>query len=223
MTPEAADPASTPSARPGAARVLVADDHAIVRIGLVAVIDSDPAFQVVAQAQHGEEAVALFKEHRPDLSILDLRMPRLDGIEAARAMLAVDPAAAVVVLTSYEGDENVLRALEVGVRGYLLKQHAMGDDLLAAMHRVRAGHRHIPSEVAGMLAERLRMGGLSSRQVEVLKLIAAGRTDREIAASLKITQGTVRLHIAHIVEKLGVAHRAEAVTVALRRGILSLE
>lgn len=202
--------------------VLLVDDHAVVRAGLRALIDEDPAFAVVAEAGDGGEGVDLYERHLPDLTVLDLLMPKTDGLACAQAILERMPHAAILALTSHEGDETARRALALGVRGYLLKRHAGGNDLLAAMHGVLAGARHIPPEVGGLLADGLTGGTLSARQTEVLELFAAGLSEAGIAERLAITPGTVHLHLTHIVDRLGAAHRAEAVTTAVRRGIISL-
>jgi DNA-binding NarL/FixJ family response regulator len=207
----------------GPIRVMVADDHAIVRIGLVALIESEAGFEVVAEAEDGAQAIELFRTHRPDVTIMDIRMPGTDGVAAARSILEIEPGAAVIVLTSFGGDEDVFRALEAGVRGYLLKRDALGDDMLQAIRHVHEGHRFIPAEVARVLADRVGLAKLSAREVEVLRLAALGKSNREIAEQLTITEGTAKIHIGHILSKLGAGDRTEAVTLALRRGIISLE
>jgi two-component system, NarL family, response regulator len=206
-----------------AIRVMVADDHAIVRIGLVSLIESEAGLAVVAEAEDGRQALDLFRAQRPDVTIMDIRMPGMDGVSAARSILEIEPAAAIIILTSFEGDEDVFRALEAGARGYLLKRDALGDDMLQAIRVVHGGQRFIPAEVARVLADRVGLAKLSGREVEVLRLVARGMSNREIAEQLTITEGTAKIHIGHILAKLGAGDRTEAVTLALRRGIISLE
>jgi two-component system NarL family response regulator len=203
-------------------RVLVADDHAVVRDGLAAVLDVQPDIAVAGLARDGEEAVALCRELRPDVTLMDLVMPRLDGVEATAAIRREWPAARILVLTTFDGDENVYRALHSGARGYLLKDSSTAD-LLAAVRAVHAGALHLSPEAAARLAARGAAGPtLSRREIEVLRLVAAGRTNREIGAQLCISEGTVKTHLLSIHEKLGVRDRTEAVMAALRRGIVRL-
>lgn len=216
--------ASQPTAaeRGAQIRVLVVDDHEIVRIGLVALIESEPDFRVVAEADGGRHAVELYKEHKPDVTVMDLRMPDMDGVTAAQGILQIAPEAGIIMLTSYDGDDNVYRALEAGVRGYLLKRQAIGKDMLTAIRKVHAGQRFIPAEVATVLADHVHLPKLSSREIEVLRLVAAGKANKLIADELAISEGTVKIHLARIMDKLGVKQRTEAVTVALKRGIIEL-
>jgi two-component system NarL family response regulator len=201
-------------------RVLIAEDQAIVRDGLAALLGYQPDMEVVGRAADGDEAVRLYGELRPDVTLMDLRMPRRGGVEATAAIRAADPGARVVVLTTFDGDEDVYRALEAGARGYLLKD-ATTEELLAAIRAVSRGERHVPAEVARRLADRAMSGPpLSVREVEVLRLVAAGKTNKEIAAVLFIAEATVKTHVNSIHEKLGVRDRTEAVMVAVRRGIL---
>jgi DNA-binding NarL/FixJ family response regulator len=201
-------------------RVLVAEDQAIVRDGLAALVGYQADMEVVGRAADGAEAVRLYRELRPDVTLMDLRMPRLGGVEAIEAIRATDPDARMLVLTTYDGDEDVYRSLQAGARGYLLKDAAT-DELVGAIRAVARGERHIPAVVAQRLADRAMAGPpLSEREVEVLRLVAAGLANKEIAARLFIAEGTVKTHLSSIHEKLGVRDRTEAVMVAVRRGIL---
>jgi two-component system NarL family response regulator len=200
----------------------LADDHAVVREGFAAVLSYQPDVEVVGQAADGHGAVALYRELHPDVLLVDLRMPGLSGVEVITAVRAESPDARAIVLTTFDGDEDVFRALEAGARGYLLKDSTTAE-LLEAIRAVYAGRRCVPPEVAARLVERATAGpALSVREVEVLRLVAAGKTNKEIAAALFISEGTVKTHLNSVHEKLGVRDRTEAVMVALRRGILHL-
>ena len=203
-------------------RVLTADDHAVVRIGLAAMIANELDIVLVAEAADGAEAVALYAAHRPDVVLMDLRMPRLDGVSAIRAIRADDPGARVVALTMYEGDADVHQALSAGACAYLLKG-ARATELMAAIRSAAAGKRVISAEVARTLAEFTPRIELSARELEVLRLVAKGLRNKEIARVIGRTDGTVKVHLKHIHEKLGVDDRTEAVTVALQRGIIHLD
>ncbi len=214
--------AGNPVPAGGPIRVLVADDHPVVRDGLAAVLEVQPDMTVAGLAADGEEVVARHRELRPDVTLMDLAMPRLDGVEATAAIRAEWPEARILVLTTFDGDENVYRALHGGARGYLLKDSSTAD-LLAAVRAVHAGALHLSADAASRLAARAAAGpALSRREVEVLRLVAAGRTNREIGGELCISEGTVKTHLLSIHEKLGVRDRTEAVVVALRRGIVRL-
>jgi DNA-binding NarL/FixJ family response regulator len=203
-------------------RILVAEDQAIVRDGLAALVGYQRDMQIVGCAADGEEAVRLYRELRPDVTLMDLRMPRLGGVEAIEAICATDPEARVLVLTTFDGDEDVYRSLRAGARGYLLKD-AGTEELIGAIRTVGKGERYIPAAVAQRLADRAMAGPpLSEREVEVLRLVAAGKTNKEIASALFIAEGTVKTHLNTIHEKLGVRDRTEAVMVALRRGMLRI-
>jgi two-component system NarL family response regulator len=203
-------------------RVLVAEDQAIVRAGLAALVGYQSEMEVVASASDGQEAVRLYRELQPDVTLMDLRMPRQGGVEAIEAIRAGDPDARIIVLTTYDGDEDVYKALHAGAQGYLLKD-APTEELLGAIRAVARGERYIPAAVARRLADRAMAGApLSEREIEVLRLVAAGMTNREIAAQLFIAEGTVKTHLNSVHEKLGVRDRTEAVMVAVRRGILHL-
>jgi DNA-binding NarL/FixJ family response regulator len=202
-------------------RVLIVDDHFVVRMGLVAVINTQADMVVVAEATNGREAIELFRQHRPDVTLMDLRMPEMGGIEAITAIRKDFPESRFIVLTTYDGDEDIYRALQAGARAYLLKD-MVGDSLLEAVRAVHAGQRRIPVEVASRLAERMTRTELTSRELEVLELIVRGKTNKEIAARLMIAEGTVKIHINNILSKLGVSDRTQAATLALQQGIVHL-
>jgi two-component system NarL family response regulator len=203
-------------------RVLVADDHPILRAGLVALIDGRPDMTVVGQATDGQEAVELFRGLAPDIALLDLRMPALGGIETIAAIRAEDPQARLVVLTSFASDEDIYQALRAGAKGYLLKD-ASGDELIECIRAVFEGRTCIPPAIAAKLAERVGTVELTTREREVLALIAKGKGNREIGASLDVTEGTIKVHVNNILTKLGVASRTEAVNIAVRRGLVRLD
>jgi DNA-binding NarL/FixJ family response regulator len=203
-------------------RVLVADDHPVVRTGLAAVISQEPDLLLVAQAENGERAIALFREHLPDVALMDLRMPVLDGVEAIRKITGEFPEARILALTTYEGDADIRRALEAGARGYLLKDMLLSD-VITAIRMVRRGERVIPTAVAIRLAEFPERSDLTDREVEVLQLVARGLSNKEAARAIGRMDETVKIHLKNIFAKLGVADRTEAVTVALARGLIHLE
>jgi two-component system NarL family response regulator len=203
-------------------RILIADDHFVVRMGLAALINSQPDMEVVAEAGNGRQAIDLFREHQPDVILMDLRMPVMPGLDATRSIMSEFPDARIVVLTTYDGDEDIYRALQAGAKAYLLKD-VLGDGLLAAIREVHAGRRHLPSNVAARLAGRLPLSTLTSRELEVLELIAKGMTNRDIAAALGISNGTVKIHVNNILSKLGVSDRTQATATALQRGIVHLD
>jgi DNA-binding NarL/FixJ family response regulator len=208
--------------QPPRIRVLLADDHAVVREGFAAILSYQQDVEVVGQAADGPEAVALYRKLHPDLLLVDLRMPGLSGVEVITTIRAEDPEARAIVLTTFDGDEDIFRALEAGARGYLLKDSTT-TELLDAIRVVHTGGRRVPPEVAARLVERATSGpSLSAREIEVLRLVAAGKTNKEIASALFISEGTVKTHVNSIHEKLGVRDRTEAVMTALRRGILHL-
>ncbi|MBV8896596.1 MAG: response regulator transcription factor [Acidobacteriaceae bacterium] len=202
-------------------RLLVADDHTVVRQGLVALLNTVSGFKVVAEAADGAEAVECFDKHQPDVTLMDLRMPNLGGVEAVNAIRHKHPAARIVVLTTFDGDEEIYRALQAGAKGYLLKGMS-GDELIEAVRAVHAGKTRIPAPVAERLAGRMGGPGLTSRELDVLKAIVAGRSNKEIAQDLVISEATVKTHINNILSKLGVADRTQATTTALQRGIVQL-
>lgn len=203
-------------------RILIADDHPIVRDGLNAVINDQPDMTVVAEAGNGKEAVELARQHRPDVMLVDLRMPQMNGLEAVNAIRGEWPEARLIILTTYDGDEDIYRALQAGAQAYLLKGMPRAE-LLDTIRAVHAGHKRIPPEVAAKLAERISASELTDRERDVLKLIVGGCSNKEIGASLSITEGTVKAHVNSILSKLGVNDRTQAVTEAMRRGIVHLE
>jgi two-component system, NarL family, response regulator len=203
-------------------RVLVVDDHAVVRDGLTAVLDYQPDIAVVGSAGDGDAAVRCYRELQPDVTLMDLALPGMDGVQAIAAIRREFPAASILVLTTYDGDESIYQALAKGARGYLLKDCATAE-LLAAVRAVAAGGSHLSAAAATRLAARATAGpGLSPREIEVLRGIAAGRTNRQIGLHLHIGEGTVKTHVLSIYDKLGVRDRTEAVLTAIRRGIVRL-
>ena len=202
--------------------VLMADDHPVVREGMRAMIAKEPDMALVAEANDGAQAISLYEEYQPDVVLMDLRMPGVDGIAAIRGILAEHPEARVLALTSYEGDADIFRALEAGARGYLIKD-MLGAELIKAIRTTAAGERVIPGEVAGRLAEFTPRVDLSEREIEVLRLTAKGLRNRDIARVIGRTEETVKAHLKNIMAKLGAADRTEAVMIGLRRGIIHLD
>jgi len=203
-------------------RVLVADDHPVVRAGLAAVIAGEVDLLLVAQAENGERACGLFREHQPDVVLMDLRMPIMDGVQAIRTITAEFPAARILALTTYEGDADIRRALEAGARGYLLKDMLL-TEVITAIRAVRRGDRVIPTAVAARLAEFPERSDLTERELEVLQLVARGLSNKQVARAIGRTDETVKIHLKNMFAKLGVADRTEAVTIALARGLIHLE
>ena len=206
----------------GRIRILIADDHAVVRDGLAAMLSFQPDMTVAARAKNGLEAVEQFREVKPDVALMDLAMPEMDGVAAIIAIRSEFPDSRILVLTTYDGDENVYRALENGAKGYLLKDCST-EDLLTAIRKVHSGATHVSERAAAKLVERTMSGpALSAREIEVLKLVAGGKSNKEIAGLLYISEGTVKTHVLSIHEKLGVGDRTEAVVTAIKRGILRI-
>lgn len=203
-------------------RILVVDDHNIVRQGLVALLNTVPDMKVVAEAGDGEEAIESHRRHKPDITLMDLRLPKLGGADAISRIREEFPAARVIVLTTFDGDEDIFRALQAGAKGYLLKGMDI-DELTAAIRSVYAGKSRIPASVAEKLAERMGGPALTTREVEVLRRIVAGRSNKEIASDLFISEATVKTHVNSILGKLGVTDRTQAATTALQRGIVHLD
>lgn len=203
-------------------RLMIVEDHFVVRVGLAAIINSQPDMIVVAEAGNGRQAVDLFDEHQPDVTLMDLRIPGLNGIEAIAAIVGKYPRARIIVLSTYSGDEDIFRALQAGARAYFLKD-IKGQDLINAIRAVDAGQRPLPPEIASRLAERVHRSDLSPRELEILKLIAKGHSNKEIAAELEISEGTVRVHASNIIGKLGCGDRAQAVAEAFQRGIIYVD
>jgi DNA-binding NarL/FixJ family response regulator len=198
------------------------DDHPLIRSGLRAVIASEPDMEMVGEAANGEEAIELYREERPDVVLMDLRMPVMDGLTATLAILREFPDAKIVALTTYEGDEDIHRALSAGARGYLLKD-MMRSQLLQVIRTVQKGQRAIPAAIAARLAEYTPRIELTPRELEVLQLMAKGFSNPEIASTLGRTESTMKVHVSNILQKLQASDRTEAVTVAIQRGILHLE
>ena len=205
-----------------AIRVLVADDHPILREGLTSLINRQADMIVVAQAEDGRGAVELFRRLAPDVAVLDLRMPALDGIEAIAAIRSFNPHARLIILTSFASDEDIYQALRAGARGYLLKD-APGEELIDCLRTVHEGRTFIPPAIASKLAERVGTVELTAREREVLALIAKGKGNREIGATLDVTEGTVKVHVNNILTKLGVGSRTEAVNIGVRRGLVRID
>lgn len=208
--------------KPDKFTVLVVDDHPLMRLGVSTMINAQTDMIVVAQAASGEEAIAGFRKHMPDLILMDLRLPGISGVEAIRTIQEHNPRARFVVLTTYEGDEDIHRALAAGAQGYLLKGMS-ADSLLDALRKVHAGVRFLPQPVIRNLATRTPNSDLSPREREVLSLVARGKSNKEIAASLDISEATVKCHVSVILRRLDASDRTQAVVVALQRGIVHIE
>jgi DNA-binding NarL/FixJ family response regulator len=206
---------------PTSIRVFSVDDHPVLQEGVAAIINNQRDMLLVAQASTGNEAIRKFREHRPDVTLMDLRLPDMSGIDAMIAIRTEFREARITILTTFQGDVDIQRALEAGARGYVLKSMPP-QDLVAVIRRVHAGKKHIPSEVAARLAEHLGEEDLTPREMEVLRYAADGKRNRDIGEGLFITEETVKVHIKHIMEKLGASDRTQAVAIALRRGIIQL-
>jgi two-component system, NarL family, response regulator len=202
-------------------RILVVDDHPVVRQGLVALIDHQPDMGVVAEADTGRVAVEQFQAQQPDVVLMDLRLPELDGVDAIAQIRAGAPHARIIVLTTYDADEDIYRGLRAGAMGYLLKD-APPAELLAAIRAVAAGQKRIPPEVAAKLAERMTAPELTPRELDVLRLLVTGQSNKEIGTALAIAEGTVRAHLNSIFQKLDAQDRTHAATIAIRRGLVRL-
>ena len=203
-------------------RVLTADDHPVVRAGIAAMLANEADIQLIGEVGDGRAAAERYERDRPDVMLMDLRMPRCDGVTAIRAIVAAHPDARIVALTTYDGDADIHRALDAGACGYLIKD-MLGEQLVSAIRVAASGKRVIPPEVASRLAEFVPRVDLTAREVEVLRLVAKGLRNRDIARVLERTEETIKVHIKHVMEKLGVADRTEAVTLALQRGIIHLD
>jgi DNA-binding NarL/FixJ family response regulator len=202
-------------------RVMVIDDQAVVRQGFVALINTVHDMEIVAEGINGQQAIELFRQHEPDITLMDLRMPVLSGVAAIAAIRQEFPSARIIVLTTYDGDEDIYRSLQAGAQGYLLKDMFF-EELEAAIRKVHAGARLIPGSVAERLAARMSSSELTGRELEVLRQIVGGKSNKEIAGALNITEATVKSHINNILSKLGVSDRTQAATTALQRGIVHL-
>jgi len=209
------------SAKGGSIRILVVDDHSLVREGIATFIAGQPDMRLVAEASNGREAIHQFREHRPDVTLMDLQMPEMNGLDAIVAIRNEFSEARIIVLTTYRGDVQVLRALKAGARGYLLKG-LLRKELLEAIRAVHAGEKRIPPEIASQLAEHAVDDTLTLREIDVLRLLAGGNANKLIADQLSITEDTVKGHVKNILSKLGANDRTHAVTIALKRGIIEL-
>jgi len=203
-------------------RVLVVEDHNVVRQGLVALLNLVEDIQVVGEAADGEEAVVQFRSQLPDVTLIDLRLPKLGGVEVIQRVRAETPQARFVVLTTYDGDEDIYRALKAGAKAYLLKGMTT-EELVTTIRAVHAGRSHIPAAIAERLAERMGTEDLTPRESQVLEQIVSGKSNKEIAAELAISEATVKTHINTLLSKLGVEDRTQAATAAIRRGIVPFE
>jgi two-component system, NarL family, response regulator len=202
-------------------RLLLADDHPVVRAGLVALISRRPDMEVIAEANTGREALGQFLRHSPDVSLVDLRMPDMDGVDAILAIRVRVPDARIILLTTYDGDDDIYRGLRAGAKAYMLKD-APPEELVEGIRAVYEGRTWLPQRVAAKLATRVSGAALTSRELEVLRLVVAGKINKEIGDDLGVTEGTVKVHVNHILAKLGVSGRTEAVSVALKRGLVRL-
>jgi two-component system NarL family response regulator len=214
-----ADVVAVPTSR---ASVLVVDDHALLRTGVAKIINQEPDLHVIAEAGNGMEAVEAFEQHRPDVTLLDLRMPVMEGVEAGRRIRERDPRARVIVLTTYDTDDEIARALKAGAKAYVLKDIS-AEDLVACIRDVLAGKTYLAPAAAARLAEGVTHVQLTPRELATLRLMADGRANKEIASTLGISERTVKTHLGHLFEKLGVTSRTEAIKIAMRRGLVRLE
>jgi two-component system NarL family response regulator len=204
-------------------KVLIVDDHRVVRLGVKAIVEAEGDMEVVGEAADGPAALAAYDAHHPDVVLLDLRLPGMTGPEVITALRQRDPEAKIIVLTSYDADEDVYRAVQAGARGYLLKGTLPDGVLEAAIRKVYAGQRQLAPEAAARLADRLTSPSLTPREVAVLELVAKGKSNKEIGSALSLAEGTVKTHLKRIYEKLGVSDRTEAALMAVQRGIVSLK
>ncbi len=202
-------------------RLLLADDHDVLGQGLALLLDCEPDIVVVGQAHNGKEAIELFRQHQPDVTLMDLRMPEISGVEAITAIRAEFEAARIIVFTTYDSDEDIYRGLQAGAKGYLLKGVRL-EELLKAIRTVYRNQSYIPPEVGAKLAERMSLPELSDRELEVLRLMAQGKNNPQISANLSIAESTVRFHVNRILNKLGANDRTQAVIMAVKHGIVEL-
>jgi DNA-binding NarL/FixJ family response regulator len=203
-------------------RILSVDDHPLLREGIAAVINEEPDMEVVAQAATGKEAVEQFDLCKPDVTLLDLRMPDMSGIDVIASIQSRSPGARIIILTTFDGDIEIRRALEAGAHSYLLKSMPP-QDLLKVIRQVHAGRKYVPAEIAGSLAEHIGSERLTQRELDVLQQLAGGNRNRDIAEKLYIAEETVKVHVKHIMEKLGASDRTQAVAIAVKRGIMELK
>jgi DNA-binding NarL/FixJ family response regulator len=209
------------NSQPGLIRILTVDDHPLLRKGIAALVNAETDMKLIAEASSGLEAIELYRLHRPDVTLMDLQMPEMNGAEAISEIQSEFRDARIIVLTTYSGDAQILKALKAGARGYILKGH-VHRELLDAIRAVHAGQKRIPPDIAAQLADHATDDALSSREIDVLRLIAAGNSNKLIADQLSIGEATVKSHVANILSKLGANDRAHAVTIGLRRGIIEL-
>lgn len=202
--------------------ILCVDDHPLVRKGIAAILANEPDIKLVAEAGSGQEAVEAFRIHRPEVTLMDLRLPGMDGIEATKQIRQIEPEAKILALTSYDGDQEIYRALEAGVRGYLLKE-MVHTEIVRAIRVVHSGKRLMPPEVAERLSEHFPQVALTPREIEVLQHVAKGYGNKEIGIRLGTAAGTVKMHLQNILSKLGASDRTHAVTLAIRRGIIYID
>ena len=205
-----------------AIRIMIVEDHHVVRQGFIALLKMVEGFEIVAEAPDGEEAVKLFRQHKPDVTLMDLRLPKMGGVETITRIRAEFRDARIIVLTTFDGDEDIYRALQAGAKGYLLKGMS-SDELIDAIRTVHGGKSRIPPAVAERLAERLSGPTLTERETEVLRLIVSGNSNKEIAGALFISEATVKTHVNSLLGKLGVTDRTQAATTALQRGIVHFD
>lgn len=203
-------------------RILTVDDHPLLRKGIAALVNAEPDLKLVAEASNGKEAIDAFRSNQPDVTLMDLQMPEMNGVEAIHAIRSEFPEARIIVLTTYSGDMQVLRALKAGARGYILKGH-VHKELLDTIRAVHAGKKRIPPEIAAELADHATDDPLTEREIDVVRLIAAGNSNKQIADQLSIGEATVKSHVTNILSKLGANDRAHAVTIGLKRGIIELD
>lgn len=202
-------------------QVLIVDDHVMVAQGLTTLLESQSDIRVIGRANNGREAITLFRQYQPDVVLMDLRMPEMGGVEATTAICAEFKQARIIVLTTYDGDEDIYRGLRAGAKGYLLKD-AEAQELLSAIRTVHAGQQYIPPIVGAKLVERMSIPELSDRELEVLNLMARGRNNHEISTDLFISKSTVKFHSKNIMGKLGASDRSQAIIAALKRGIITI-
>jgi len=203
-------------------KIMIVDDHYLVRVGLTSIIGLEHDMMVCGEAASGEQAVTMYAARRPDVTLMDVRLPGMSGIAATEAIRADFPDAKIIVVSTYINDEEVYAALKVGAMAYLVKSVAR-EELIQAIRKAAAGRRHVPADLAARLADRMSRASLSGRELDVLRLLVGGKRNREIASALDITEGTVKLHVSSILGKLGAVDRTEAVTVALQRGLIQLD
>jgi DNA-binding NarL/FixJ family response regulator len=203
-------------------KVLIVDDHPVVRAGLTSMLGTQPNLEVIGSSSSGEEAVEMARLRDPDVLLLDLRMPGMNGVDTLHALLRAGSSARVIILTSFETDEDIYRAFQAGTQGYLLKDTSLRE-MVEAITTVYAGKRYVPSHIASRLAERMMRTNLTVRELEILKMLAKGPTNKEIAQALGISDNTVRNHVNSIIEKLEVSDRTEAATMAIHRGLITVD